>query len=63
MTRHKNMRILGTNYEQSARQSDKNITIQSRCFNWAKTLKIIFEHICYKQKSHIIFEYLHVSYF
>ena len=39
MTRHKNMRILGTKYAQSARQSD--ITIQSRCFNWAKTLKTI----------------------
>ena len=53
MTRHKNMCILGTKYAQSARQSD--ITIQSRCFNLAKTLKIIFEHICYKQKSHIIY--------
>ena len=39
MTRHKNMRILGTKYAQSAGQSD--ITIQSRCFNWAKTLKTI----------------------
>ena len=53
MTRHKNMRILVTKYAQSARQSD--ITIQPRCFNWAKTLKITFEHICYKQKSHIIY--------
>ena len=39
MTRHKNMCILSTKYAQSARQSD--ITIQSRCFNWAKTLKTI----------------------
>ena len=53
MTRYKNICILGTKYAQSARQSD--ITIQSRCFNWAKTLNIIFEHICYKQKSHIIY--------
>jgi hypothetical protein len=53
MTRHKNLRILATKYAQSARQS--NITIQPRGFNWEKTLKIIFEHICYKQKSHITY--------
>ena len=62
MARHKNMRILATKYAQSARQSD--ITIQPRCFNRAKTLKITFEPICYEKKiTYNIFEDPHASYF
>ena len=49
MTRHKNMRILATKYAQSARQSD--ITIQPRCFNRAKALKITFEHRTYMRRT------------
>ena len=61
MTRHKNMRILGTKYAQSARQSD--ITIQSRCFNWAKTLKTILSIFVINKITYNIFEDLHASYF